>query len=308
MKKAKIYCPDIECDSCVKFLDNTLKDVKGLKDFKVNKDNIDVEYDKPATAQKIAEFITENGYRAGLKPFPRKSFKERFRDFIENKDKYQVEYTMLKYSLMTFLALVFVQAIVYLFFFSNDSMFLQKHGIWIFYLDVAIVSIGSAMWHVQSYRVEMGMMAGMMIGMTFGMQTGLMIGTIIGATNGMFVGTMVGMLTAIFVGWYNGRHSGIMGVLEGVMAGLMNGSMGAMTAVMLYSDHLLWYMPFFMAFNLIIMWGLSYMLFEEVVENNSKIAKRPVSFVKMVVYSAIVSIVVIAIMIYGPKSGLAALV
>ncbi len=305
MAKATIYCPDIECDSCVTFLHNTLKDLKGLKKYKVNKDTIEVDYSpgniKP---EAIAKFITEQGYRAGLSPFPRKTYKERWHDFRENKKKYEVEYTMLKYSIYVFIILIAVEMIAYFAFLRNDALFIQKYGIWIFYLDIAVVSIGAAMWHVLSYRGQVYMMSGMMLGMGFGMQTGLMIGTIIGATNGMFAGTMTGIIVAVFAGWYNGKNSGIMGVLEGAMAGIMNGAMGAMTAVMLYADNLMWYMPLFMALNIIIMWGMSYMMFEEVVENNPTIKKEPISFTKFLLYSLLAVAVIVTIMNYGPKSGL----
>ena len=66
-------------------------------------------------------------------------------------------------------------------------------------------------------------------------------------------------------------------------------------------------MPFFMISNLLIMWGTSYMLFEEVVEGNPKIIKQPIDFTTFFSACLIVTFLLIAFIVYGPKTGLAAL-
>ena len=96
-----------------------------------------------------------------------------------------------------------------------------------------------------------------------------------------------------------------MGLLEGMMAGVMGGLMGSMIGTMFAVDHILWLMPFFMFINLVIMWGLSYMLFEEVVEHQEKIEKRPLDFTTFFSYCLIATTFFIILMVYGFKTGLA---
>ena len=147
----------------------------------------------------------------------------------------------------------------------------------------------------------------MMIGMTFGMQTGFLIGTILGATNGMFVGSLAGMLSGVLVGWYNGKCCGIMGAMEGMMAGIMAGLMGAMTGVMLLVDHIFLFMPVFMALNLLVLIGFSYLLFEEMVEGNNTIEKQPAQFLTFFLFCFLALSILMAIMIFAPKSGITGL-
>ena len=302
----KIYCPDIECDSCVRVIRRNLEKLNGIDKIFVNKNSVDVSYNQDMLKEaELLAAIKKQGYRASLEPFQRKTFRERFRDFIENKHKYEVEYKMLKYSLFAFVILIALEFLAYFLFFNKIPNFLSKYGLWIFYLILAVISVGAAMWHLKSYRGQVTSMVGMMIGMTFGMQTGLMIGAIIGATNGIFVGGMTGMLSGVFVGFHNGKCCGIMVVLEGMMAGMMNGIMGGMIGVMFFADHILWFMPFFMLINLAIMWGLSYMLYEEFVEDNPKAKKSPLSFLTFLSYCFIAVLILTLIIVYAPKSGLA---
>lgn len=305
----RLYCPDIECDSCVRVIEKVLQKSEGIKNFKVNKDSVDVDFNQEQILEsKIIESIKEKGYRVSLEPFERKTFIERFRDFWENKKKYENEYKMLKYSLFSFLALIAVEVLAYFAFFSKVPEFLSSYGWWIFYLNLSVVSVGAAMWHLKSYRAQVTSMTGMMIGMTTGMQTGMMIGTVISATNGLLVGGLVGMLLAVIVGFYNGKCCGIMGVMEGMMAGVMGGLMGAMIGVMFIVDNILIFMPFFMIINLLIMGGLSYMLFEELVEHNEKIKKAPMDFSTFFSYCFVAIFFLILVMIYGPKTGIAGVI
>lgn len=247
----KVYCPDIECDSCARLLKRSFEKAEGIVKFEINKESIDFEYNRgESSVEMILKIIRSKGFRASLEPFIRKNFKERLRDFRENKSKYELEYRMLNYLLFNLFCLLVFNAAVYLIFLKNVPDFLQRYGWWAFYTMISIASIGTAMWHFRSYKGEVTSMTGMMIGMTFGMQTGLMIGTIIGATNGIFIGSMAGMLSAVIVGIYNGKCCGIMGILEGVMAGLMGGTMGGMIGVMMFADHILWFMPFFFLINI----------------------------------------------------------
>ena len=233
-------------------------------------------------------------------------FNERLKDFLLNKKKYRLEYRLLKYCGVSLFILLGLQGLVYFTVFRYIEGFLGKFGWWFFYLDLAVVSIGAAMWHLHSHKTKISMMPGMMIGMTFGMQTGLMIGAIVAATNGIFMGGMTGMLSGVLIGLFNGKCCGIMGALEGMMAGMMNGIMGGMIGVMFFADKILLFMPFFIAINMIIMWGLSYMVVEEISEKDQKVRKAPADFVtffsSVVIAAAIISILIL----YGPRSGLAA--
>ena len=235
----KFYCPDIECDSCVKAIKNKIEKLDGINKLMLHKDSFDIYYNKESINEaEIKRIIKDLGYRISLEPFERGNFSARFKDFWKNKHRYEVEYTMIKYSLSTLFILIVLQALAYLVLFTQtinlNEEFLIRYAWWIFYADLAVVSIGAAMWHLKSYRGQVTSMVGMMLGMTFGMQTGLMIGTIIGATNGVFIGGLTGMLAGVIVGSYNGRCCGIMGVLEGMMAGMMNGIMGSMIGVMFF--------------------------------------------------------------------------
>jgi len=301
-----LYCPDIECDSCAKVISKTLSKTDGVSSHSVKGNTIAITHDESKiSVENLISLIRHKGYRSSIESFTRKTFMERWRDFLENKQKYQVERTMLKYGVYVLLILVFIEALVYFTLFKNAEGFLQRYGWWILYLDMAVVSIGSAMWHLRSYRGQVTSMVGMMVGMTFGMQTGLMIGTIIAATNGLFMGGMAGMIMATALGIYNGRCCGIMGVLEGIMAGIMGGLMGAMIGTMFFVDHIYLLMPVFMLLNLMVMWGLSTMLYEEFVEDNEKTQKSPAKFSSLLGFSIITTTILVALMVFGLKTGLA---
>ncbi len=305
-----IYCPDIECESCVKVITRLLDEKKGVGNFEFLQGAINITHDEVcAPKEEIARLIEQKGFRAGFEPFSRKTFTERWRDFRQNKEKYELEYEMLSNSSYTFGLLLLIESVVIgggLM--GPPSAILSRYGWMLFYLTFSVVAIGAAMWHFQSYRGNVTSMTGMMIGMTFGMQTGFLIGTVIGATNGMFVGGVVGMLSGVLVGWYNGKCCGIMGVLEGIMAGIMSGLMGAMTGVMLLVDHIYLFMPVFVILNLMVLLGLSYLLFEEMVEGNATISKHPIEFSTFFFLSFLAVAFLVTIILVAPKSGITGLV
>ncbi len=301
--KAKIFVPDIECDSCVKVLTKRLNNAQGVEYFTIHDDSVDVMYDESLIRpQNLVETIKTAGYRASLHPFERKTFKERLRDFKENRQKYKLERRGLSYALWTFLALLLLEALAYRSFWSGTPSFLSQYGWWMVYLDIAVIALGTALWHVHSYKAKVTSMVGMMIGMTFGMQAGLMLGTILGATNGFFIGASVGMVTGVFVGILTGRCCGIMGVMEGMMAGVMGGTMGPMISLMMFFDHLLWFMPMFMLVNVVIMGGLSYMLYEEVVEQRKDVLRKSTDFITYASLCILITGAFVLLMIYGPTS------
>ena len=86
-----------------------------------------------------------------------------------------------------------------------------------------------------------------------------------------------------------------------MMACLMGAIMGPMTTLMLFSDHLLWFMPLYIFVNVLIVWGFSYMIYEEMVENK-EIKKSPLPFARLCIYTILVTLVLIVFMLYGIKS------
>ncbi|MDO8480756.1 MAG: heavy-metal-associated domain-containing protein [Nanoarchaeota archaeon] len=300
--KSTIYVPDIECDSCVKVIDRKLKELQGIEGIEFKPDAIEVAFNEALLKpENIVTMIKNSGFRASTEPFDRKTITERFRDFRENRHKYAIEWQGVKYTFYTLFILIAFELLLYSAFFRGIPNFWQTYGIWLFYLNLSIVTIGAALWHFKAYRAKVTCMVGMMIGMIIGMQAGMMVGAIIGATNGFFVGAMTGMLLGVGVGAIAGNCCGIMGILQGMMAGLMGGTMGPMISLMMFSDNLHIFMPFYMAINILILAGFSYMVIEEVVENR-KVERKPVDFQLFAAVSLIASAGLTLLMLYAPKS------
>jgi copper chaperone CopZ len=303
LRSIRLYVPDIECDSCVKLITRILKKKEGVDSFSIESDAVVVDFDVEKTSEKsLIETIERLQFRASTEPFERKSFKERWRHFKENTHQYKIEKQIFTNTLWIFFILFVLEGALYLFTLKNIPDFISTYGWWILYLNISITTITAAVWHVYTYRTKITCMVGMMIGMTFGMQTGMMLGAIIGATNGFFMGAMVGMLLGSTIGAITGTCCGIMGIMEGIMAGIMGGTMGSMIAVMMLSDHILIFMPFYMVLNIIIVWGLSYMLYEEVVEGKHGVTRDPIDFTTVCCFSIISTFILLMIMLHGPKS------
>lgn len=302
--ESTIYVPDIECESCVKVLSRAFNKEDGIKHYNIKDDAVIFNFDESKISEeKIISLIKDHRFRASKEPFERKTLSERMKHFKEHKNKYSMELKVINYSVSIFLILLFLEVFSYFLFLNKIPNFIETYGWWIFYLNISIATLAMAYWHVSAYRTRITCMVGMMVGMTIGMQTGLMIGSVVGAVNGFFIGAMVGMISGVIVGALAGKCCGIMGVLEGMMAGLMGGTMGAMISFMMFPDHVLWFMPFYMLINVIILWGLSYMLYEEVAENKH-VARVPMDFVSIASISVIITFVILTIMINAPKSAL----
>ncbi|MBI2668643.1 hypothetical protein HYX14_02260 [Candidatus Woesearchaeota archaeon] len=231
---------------------------------------------------------------------------QRIQEFVSDRAKFHLEWQMLQYMGLTFLLLLLLAAVLYVAVWKDLPRFWTKQGIWILYLIITVVFTGGAIWHLKAYRAKIDSMTGMMIGMTVGMQTGMMLSVIIGSTNGMFMGGLLGMVFAVAMGVYTGKCCGIMGILQGAMAGVMGGTMGPMIALMMRNDHILWFMPPFMIINVLILLGMSYMLYEEVVEKTEKIEKTPMDFGTFFSYCLIVTIVFGLVISFGYKSAFVA--
>ncbi len=233
----------------------------------------------------------------------RQGVRTRIKDFWYNTHEYPAEYTLLKHGGITLLILLAIQAILT---FLLPETALTKYAWWIAYASTSVVSIAVGVAHLKAYQTTIDCMTGMMIGMTIGMQTGMMIGTILGATNGLFIGAIISMILAISIGIYTGRCCGIMGVMEGMMAGTMGGTMGAMIGTMFNVDHILWFMPLFMLVNIAIMIGFSIMLYEEI-SAKQKPETKTISQSKFLMLCTIAVLLISLLILWGPRTGIAAL-
>jgi hypothetical protein len=229
------------------------------------------------------------------------NFTERVQHFRQNKHNYKIDIKVFSHAVWIFIILGVIETVLYFAFLKNVPNFISNYIWWVFYLNISVATLTMGLWHILSYRARVTCMVGMMIGMTIGMQTGMMLGAVVGATNGFFIGCMVGMLLGTLVGAVTGKCCGVMGVMEGMMAGIMGGTMGPMISVMMFTDHILWFMPFYILINILILWGMSYMLYEEVIEDERTI-RRPISFTSIASIAIIVNFVLLGLMIYGPKT------
>jgi hypothetical protein len=204
------------------------------------------------------------------------------------------EINAVKYFAASFIVLSLLETVAYLGFPA-----LNRYVVWLMYLNITIAALGTALWHFMAHKAQVNCMLGMMIGMIFGMQAGMMLGAIIGATNGFFIGAMAGMIAAVALGIITGRCCGMMGILQGMMAGVMGGTMGPMITLMMFSDHLALFMPFYMAINLAITAGGSYMIYREL---DGQGERKPARFSVFMALCLIASFAFALLMIYGPKS------
>jgi hypothetical protein len=205
------------------------------------------------------------------------------------------------YVITGFTILILLDIIAYFLFLNNIPNIINKYGWWILYLDISIVTLAGALWYYASHRGYVSCMASMMIGMTLGMQTGMMLGAVFGAVNGYFIGAMIGMFPGTIIGLITGRAS-IMGGLQGMMSGLMGGTMGAMITVMMFTDHVLLFMPFYMLINIAILIGFIYMYHDEIIKDNKELVKRRISFGTFAFWCIASTAILTAILIYAPKS------
>jgi copper chaperone CopZ len=304
--KTTLYVQDIECESCTRLVDRAIKTLQGINGYQIRKDSVLIDYDPSLLKEEaIIEAISSRGYAASKFPLNKMSYKRRLKDFLKDREKYTIERRMFFISIISFFALIFIEGFLYMAFFQDTPGFLAQSWQWFLYLDISVVSIAASIWHLKAYKGAITSMTGMMLGMTLGMQAGFMIGAVVGASNGMFVGSTVGMLAGVFLGIIGGKDTGIMGGLQGMMSGLMGGTMGAMLTVMMFTDNILLFMPMFMLINVVIMWGMSYMVYEEVVEDKT-VRIEPADFSTFFAYVFIFTTLLGIIMVYGPKSALVA--
>ncbi len=230
---------------------------------------------------------------------------KRMKSFFTEREKYGLEWRMIQYSIGAIGLLILLLEVVAFSVWRENTLFLKQMP-WLVYLVITVCVVLGALWHVRAHKVNVSSMMGMMIGMVLGMQAGVMMSVVIGSTNGMFMGSVMGLLFGVTVGVYAGRCCGLMGVLNGAIMGAMGGTMGPMIALMMKVDHILWFMPLFTLLNVLILWSLNFLVYEEVV-SGKKIARQGTGFVLFFLSCLIMTIIGVLIIVYGYSSAFAAL-
>jgi len=217
------------------------------------------------------------------------------------------EKQMIIVGIISFTIIAIGMVMLYFGHFKAIPNFSERYGLYMIYTTISITVIGIGIWHIKSYRHTFNCSMGMMVGMTIGMMIGFLLGAIIGATNGFFMGSVYGMFLGMFTGAWCARNCGMMSIMEGLMAGLMGGIMGAMTTVMMLNDSIVLFMPILIGSIVVIMGGMSMMIYKESVEYRDNISKKDkyemFSYISLLFMLATLTVF---IMVYGPKSAILA--
>ncbi len=229
-----------------------------------------------------------------------------WKEFLFRREKFQLEWKMILYMGLTSFILLVLLVLSYVSFWSSDHTFLAKRGWWFVYLIITVVSTAGTLWHFTSHKAPFSTMVGMIIAMTFGMQAGVMISVVVGSTNGMFMGCLVGVVVGAAAGMYAGRCCGIVGILQGAMAGMMGGTMGPMIALMMKNDNILYFMPIFMILNVMILIGITFLVYDDIARRTEKIEKKPTNFATFFSYCLFTTLIFVLIIVYGYKSAFVA--
>ncbi|MBS3149452.1 heavy metal translocating P-type ATPase [Candidatus Woesearchaeota archaeon] len=298
----------MHCESCEITLKRAFKKLNDVKDVKLSYDNeiAEIIYNPDINIDSVIETIRSVGYDATV--YDGKNIdieKPKFSHYVNSllDKKNEVEGSLIKITILTFITLLGIQAIAYYGFFMDIPEFWSRFGYYIIFLIISIVLSAVAVWHVKAYGNNFTCTTGMMIGMTIGMVSGFLIGLMVGATNGMFIGSVAGIVIGMVVGTWTGMCCGVMGTIEGMMAGLMGGLMGSMTSLMLLNDHLKLIIPILVVASSVILIGLDYLIFKETTGTQiRKINKQ--SFLPFLTVCFITMMLLTWLMVYGPKSAL----
>ncbi len=223
------------------------------------------------------------------------------KSILAGKSNTKVETTLTAYAIGSISMIVLIGILIFIFAPNFISLALSILPLLIL-LILGVVLMLFSYYHILCYRSNLSCANGMMVGMTVGMMSGFLAGALVGATNGMFIGSVVGMFFGIVQGFALGRFCGIMGAMEGIMAGIMAGTMGAMLSVMMISDHLILFLYILFILCTIMVGALSYMMHREV--GPTPIKELQVGFFEFAITSVFFTILVLLIMLYGPKSGI----
>lgn len=221
------------------------------------------------------------------------------KQFVKNvKEGVGVEGELIKTILYSLVSSFLVLGFVWFLRLKNEGNF-SNYNLFLFFAIVSYSVILLSVKHVRAYK-NFQCMSGMMIGMTTGMIAGFLPGFFVASTNGMFVGSVFGMFVGISLGIWNGNCCGVMGFMEGTMSGFMGGLMGAMTAFMLYNDHLIASMIIVFAVSMTILIGLHYMIY---VETKDRQVEINTGYFGTIILSIVLTSITIWLMALGPRSG-----
>ncbi len=222
---------------------------------------------------------------------------------MSENNNFEIEKRAVLIILLTFIVASIIEIGIHFVFLKNTGIMI-RYALWFLYLNISIAFLTGSTWHFLAYKVKINCMTGMMIGMTLGMQAGMMIGAVIGITNGFFIGAMVGTIIGVGIGFWSGLHSKTtMGALQGMMSGIMGGTMGPMITVMMFTDHIKFFMPIYMIINVAILVGMSYMFHEEAIKDNHEAYKKtPINISTVMFVTIIVTFILSAIILFLPKS------
>src|SRR3989338_9678645 len=232
------------------------------------------------------------------------SIRQNLSSFLTNRKKYHLEWTMIKYTIVSIIILFLIAEILAFTLCKSNTTYLTQLP-WIIYLLITIPMVFGALNNIHTHKTSSTMM-GMMIGMVLGMQSGVMLSVILGSTNGMFMGSLFGVLFGVTIGVYAGHNSGLMGILNGAIMGTMGGTMGPMIALMMKVDHILWFMPLFTLLNVLIIWGLNFLVYEQLVDGK-KIERTQLKFLPFFLTCLVAVAFFTIIIIYGYTSAFVAL-
>ncbi len=306
-----LYLHGMHCDSCAKIIERTVNKHHGAKvlalDMQKNTVTLvcaheQLEVIRKDLLSKGYQLLTEGeiakeGFEAGSI--------DRGVEFVlkvmEGDKEFAHENRLAKFSLLSFVIILAMQALLYFTVFKNMPKFMDTYGTVILLSAVSIVSLVFAYYHAAAFRRNATCMTGMMTGMTLGMTGGFLIGAFVGATNGMFVGSLAGMGIGIALGLQAGRCCGVMGVMEGVMGGVMAGTMGAMLSVMMIFDNLIPFLCILTIIEVATLWLFAYMLYKEY--GNIKEKMLDVGALEFVIFCLAIDIMMTIVMIYGPRAG-----
>jgi hypothetical protein len=222
---------------------------------------------------------------------------------LSKNNNFKIEKKAIFIIILTFIISSIIEIGIH-FLFLKSSGIMIDYALWFLYLNISIAFLIGCTWHFITYKVKINCMTGMMIGMSLGMQAGMLIGGIVGITNGFFIGAMAGTLIGVGIGVWSGLHSKTtMGVLQGMMSGIMGGTMGSMITVMMFFDHLKFFMPIYMIINVAILVVMSYMFWQEAVKDNQEEYKKvPIDITTTIFVTIIVTIVLSAVILFLPRS------
>lgn len=309
MKETILDFSGMHCENCEKTITRALSNVGvTVTSISHKTQQAKVTYDESILKSRIAAAVIDAGYE--LKDSVQENngrvlgFLDRLRGIRkamrENPAAFAHEKRIALTSLGTLAAVLGLEYLLYVAVFWNIENFWVRYGQYMIYASIAVVATGAAIRQLRAYRGSVSCMSGMMIGMTIGMMSSMLIGITLGATNGMFIGGVVSMILGMTLGAWVGACCGIMGTMEGMMAGLMGGTMGPMISVMMINDRLNYFLPFFFVAGLMILFGLSYIVFKEHKARASDI--RPYGFWSFTLINFAVVAIISLIMVWGPKA------